>query len=49
MEESKQRDNAVKNVFKKGRMPTREEYTALWIRIINQILRKKADQMFFRE
>jgi preprotein translocase subunit Sss1 len=42
MEEKKDPNNAVKNVFKNGRMPTREEYTKLWIRLINQIEREKA-------
>jgi preprotein translocase subunit Sss1 len=44
MEEKKEPNNAVKNVFKNGRMPTREEYTKLWIRLINQIEREKARQ-----
>lgn len=44
MEEQKQSVNAVKSIFKNGRMPTREEYTSLWIRMINQIERAKANQ-----
>ena len=44
MEEKKLLNNAVKNVFKNGRMPTREEYTKLWIKMINQIEREKANQ-----
>ena len=44
MEEKKQPVNTVKSVFKYGRMPTREEYTNLWIRMINQIERAKANQ-----
>jgi preprotein translocase subunit Sss1 len=44
MEEKKQATNAVKSIFKNGRMPTREEYTSLWIRMINQIERAKANQ-----
>ena len=44
MEEKKQPVNAVKNVFKNGRVPTREEYTNLWIKMINQIERAKANQ-----
>jgi preprotein translocase subunit Sss1 len=44
MEEKKQPDNAVKNVFKNGRRPTREEYTNLWIKLINQIERENASQ-----
>ena len=43
MEEKKPPNSAVKNVFKNGRMPTREEYTNLWIRMINQIERAKAN------
>ncbi len=43
MEEKKYPAPAVKNVFKNGRMPTREEYTSLWIKMINQIERKKAN------
>lgn len=35
---------AVTNVFKNGRMPTKEEYTNLWIKIINQMEREKANQ-----
>ena len=44
MEEKKQLDVEVKSVFKNGRMPTREEYTNLWIRMINQIERAKVKQ-----
>ena len=33
MEDKKQPDFDVKSVFKNGRMPTREEYTNLWIYI----------------
>ena len=43
MEEKEQPNNAVKNVFKNGRKPTREEYTRLWIKMINQIERAKAN------
>ena len=43
MVEKKQPGNAVKNIFKNGRMPTKEEYTKLWIKIINQIEREKAN------
>lgn len=35
---------AVTNVFKNGRMPTKEEYTDLWIKLINQMEREKANQ-----
>lgn len=44
MEEKKHPVKAVKNIFKNGRMPTREEYTSLWIRMINQIERAKTNQ-----
>ena len=44
MEEKKQPTGSVKNRFKNGRMPIREEYTSLWIRMINQIERAKANQ-----
>ena len=44
MEEYREPENPVKNVFKNGRMPTREEYTAFWVRMINQIEREKADR-----
>jgi preprotein translocase subunit Sss1 len=43
MEEKKHPEPAVKNIFKHGRIPTREEYTSLWIKMINQIERKKAN------
>lgn len=43
MEEKKHPVPAVKNIFKHGRIPTREEYTSLWIKMINQIERKKAN------
>lgn len=36
--------NSVTNVFKNGRMPTREEYTNIWIKLINQMERSKANQ-----
>lgn len=43
MDEKKQAADAVKNVFHNGTMPTREEYTRLWIKMINQIEGEKAD------
>ena len=43
MVEKNQPSDAVKNVFKNGRKPTREEYTNLWIKMINQIERAKAN------
>lgn len=36
--------DSVTNVFKNGRMPTKEEYTKIWIKLINQTEREKADQ-----
>ena len=44
MAEKKQSSDAVKNIFKNGRMPTKEEYTKLWVKMINQIERDKAAQ-----
>ena len=44
--EDKKQQNAVKSVFLNGRKPTREEYTSLWIRMINEIERKKANSGF---
>ena len=44
MVENKQPSGAVKNVFKNGRMPTKEEYTRIWIKMINQIEREKVSQ-----
>ena len=46
MEEKKQAYSAVKSVFRNGRKPTREEYTNLWIRMINEIERKKQSCSF---
>lgn len=43
MDEKKQPENAVKNVFQNGTKPTREEYTNLWIRMINEIEGQKAN------
>ena len=43
MVEKKQPGDTVKNIFKNGRMPTKEEYTKLWIKIINQIEREKVN------
>lgn len=43
MEEKTVPTNAVKNVFKNGRMPTKEEYTRVWIDMINRIERQKAN------
>ena len=37
-------DNNVINVFKNGRIPTKEEYTKVWIKMINQMEREKANQ-----
>ena len=44
MVEKKQPGDAVQNIFKNGRMPTKEEYTKIWIDLINKIEREKADQ-----
>ena len=44
MVEKNQSCGAVKNVFKNGRMPTKEEYTRIWIKTINQIEREKVSQ-----
>ena len=44
MVEKKQPSSAVKNIFKNGRMPTKEEYTRIWIDLINKIEREKASQ-----
>lgn len=44
MVEKKQLGDAVKNVFKNGRIPTKEEYTKVWIDLINKIEREKASQ-----
>ncbi len=35
---------SVKNVFKNGRKPTKEEFTKVWIDMINHIERLKTDQ-----
>ena len=42
MVEKNQPSGTVKNVFKNGRMPTKEEYTKVWIDLINKIEREKA-------
>ena len=44
MVEKKQLGDAVKNVFKNRRIPTKEEYTKVWIDLINKIEREKANQ-----
>lgn len=38
--------NSVTNVFRNGRMPTKEEYTRIWIDMINHIERLKANQSY---
>lgn len=43
MEEKTVSNNSVKNVFKNGRTPTKEEYTKVWIDMINRIERQKAN------
>ena len=44
MEEKPVSSGVVKNVFKNGRKPTGEEYTRVWINLINHIERLKANQ-----
>lgn len=44
MEEKSVPNGAVKNVFRNGRAPTKEEYTKIWIDMINHIERLKANQ-----
>ena len=44
MVEKKQPNDAVKNIFKNGRMPTKEDYTKLWVKMINQMERDKTSQ-----
>ena len=44
MVEKNHPSGAVKNVFKNGKIPTKEEYTRLWIKMINQFEREKASQ-----
>lgn len=44
MEEMKPPSDAVKNIFKNGRIPTKEEYTKIWIDLINKLEREKASQ-----
>ena len=44
MVEKKRPSSAVKNIFKNGRMPTKEEYTKVWIDLINKIERENASQ-----
>lgn len=44
MEEKPIATGAVTNVFKNGQMPTKEEYTQVWIDMINHMERLKVDQ-----
>lgn len=44
MEEQSAPAGAVTNMFQNGRVPTREEYTRIWIEMINHIQRLKANQ-----
>ena len=44
MEEKPVANGAVTNVFKNGQMPTREEYTKVWINMVNHIERLKANE-----
>ncbi|MDO5545579.1 MAG: hypothetical protein Q4F81_07120 [Eubacteriales bacterium] len=38
-------NDSVKNVFKNGEKPTKEEYTRIWIDMINRIEAQKADTL----
>ena len=44
MVEKNQPSGAVTNIFKRDRMPTKEEYTKIWINLINKLEREKASQ-----
>lgn len=44
MEEKNVPSESVTNVFKNDRMPTKEEYTKIWIDMINHIERLGANQ-----
>ena len=44
MEEKTMDTGGVKNVFTNGRLPTKEEYTKVWIDMINHIERLKTNQ-----
>ena len=44
MDEKNVSSESVTNVFKNGRMPTKEEYTKIWIEMINHIERLNANQ-----
>ena len=44
MEEKTVPTGGVKNVFKNGRPPTKEEYTKIWIDMINHIEGLKANE-----
>ena len=44
MEEKHVPSENVTNVFKNGSMPTKEEYTKIWIEMINHIERLNANQ-----
>ena len=43
MKENASPHNSVNNVYKNGRLPTKEEYTQVWIDMINKIERIKAN------
>ncbi len=43
MEEHPVSNEFVKNIFKNGRKPTKEEFTKVWIDMINYIERLKAE------
>lgn len=42
MKDTTKTEGSCKNVFKHGRPPTKEEYTKVWIDLINQIERLKS-------
>lgn len=42
MKATEKTEGSCKNVFKHGRPPTKEEYTKVWIDLINQIERLKS-------
>lgn len=44
MDKAATANDSVRNVFKNGRYPTKEEYTRVWIHLINHIERLKANK-----
>lgn len=43
MNDTLKTQEAYRNIFKNGRMPTREEYTRVWIQLINHMERLKTE------